>query len=524
MPDSKGNETFLTLQKKDLYKYINRLQELYSLSEAIIKNNSRIEDVYEAFLSAAKRLLNANKAAILVFDKNGALKFESQSGLSKKYIAGIKHSLRLRLKHKPLLINNTRDNKYLLSSKKLLLKEGISAYGFFPLLGADKVFGKLAVYYNKPHKFTDEEMQLAQIISKQISSLLERREANIGILDALVDGITVQNKEGRVIFANKTASHALGYESFEEMLKNPTKWVSEYELKDKKGGVFNPLNLPGRRVLNGEIYAEELIQYRNLKGEESRWVNIKSQPIYDDEGKLKMVINIMHDVTERFELEKRKDEFISSASHELKTPLAVLKGFAQVMQKEQDTEKNKYYLGKMVGQIDRLTNLVEDLLDVSKIQSGKLSLQKEKFNIVKLIEETATDLQLINNHKIILQNNILKKQVKADKSRIGEVLNNLISNAIKFSPKSDKVIVSIKDKKKDLVVKVRDYGIGMSSKDMKSIFQPFFQANNRIRQSFGGLGLGLHISSQIIWRHGGKIWVSSRKGEGSTFSFSLPLA
>jgi len=280
--------------------------------------------------------------------------------------------------------------------------------------------------------------------------------------------------------------------------------------------------LPGRRAIKGEA-CESVIKFKNLKTGENRWAVVKANPTFDEQGNIQYAINIIHDVTERMGLEKRKDEFISTASHELKTPIAALKGYTQILENLNNNATSKYYVSKLNSQINRISKLVDDLLDVSKIQSGKLGLNKEKFNIVKLIEETATNAQLVNgHHKIIVKDGIHKKIILADKYRIDEVLNNLLSNAIKFSPSADKVLVKIRNNSKELVISVTDYGIGISKKNLERIFEPFFQASSKIRQSFSGLGLGLHISSQIVKQHKGRLWVESDKGKGTTFYVALP--
>lgn len=234
---------------------------------------------------------------------------------------------------------------------------------------------------------------------------------------------------------------------------------------------------------------------------------------------------------ERKRLEERKDEFISMASHELKTPITTIKGYTQILNqllKDGSGSVAKYkrlltFVGKMDEQLNRLTELVNDLLDVSKIQAGKLQLKKEKVDINDLTKDVVSDIQMISqNHQIIFKKNTDNSKVLADKHLIAEVLINLISNAIKYSPKADKVIVQTKKESGSLVVSVQDFGIGISEKDQAKIFERFFQASNKIRESFSGLGLGLYICSEIISRHKGTIWVNSIKGKGSTISFSLP--
>lgn len=224
------------------------------------------------------------------------------------------------------------------------------------------------------------------------------------------------------------------------------------------------------------------------------------------------------------ELQKKKNEFISIASHELKTPVTSIKGYTQILKSFYLKEDpKKIYLEKMDAQLDRLTKLVDDLLNVSQIHSGKLSLTKETFDLNQLITSIAADLQATTTkHQLIIKGKI-KKPIYADKYRISQVLVNLLSNAIKFSPKADKVLINLKNQRSQIEVSVQDFGIGIKPHNLEKIFEPFYQANNTIRQSYSGLGLGLHISKEIIKKHQGQLLTRSKKGEGSIFSFSLPL-
>ncbi len=230
-------------------------------------------------------------------------------------------------------------------------------------------------------------------------------------------------------------------------------------------------------------------------------------------------------LAERKKTEKLKDEFISMAAHELKTPITTIKGYTQLLTKNfQKQKRNRAYLytSKMTTQIDNLARLISDFFDVSKIETGKMDLQKEEIDFDHLVKDVAIDMQhLVNSHKIILKGES-GKIVSADKFRINQVLINLILNAAKFSPKSKKIEVIISGNGHHARASVRDFGIGINKSDTRQIFNRFFQANTKIRKSEAGLGLGLYIASEIIHRHHGKIWVNSHPGKGSTFTFSLP--
>lgn len=231
-------------------------------------------------------------------------------------------------------------------------------------------------------------------------------------------------------------------------------------------------------------------------------------------------------VAERKEVTKTKDEFIAVASHELKTPLTTIRGYTQLLQQTLSGKPEKkalIFVAKIITQVDNMTRLISDFFDVSKIQTGKLELQKEIFDMDKLVEEVAADMIRANTkHKIKLSGS-LKKQVFADRYRISQVLINLLSNAVKFSPKKAEIKVFLHSDSKLITISVQDFGIGIAGKDLGKVFERFFQADTRIRQSEAGLGLGLYISSEIIRRHKGRITVKSEKGQGSTFSLSLPV-
>lgn len=224
--------------------------------------------------------------------------------------------------------------------------------------------------------------------------------------------------------------------------------------------------------------------------------------------------------------ERLKDEFLSIASHELKTPVTSLKAYTQVLYKrfldKGDTE-NALYLGKMDGQLNKLTALIKDLLDVSKIEAGQLNFMSQLFDINRLIGEVVEDLQRTTKHQLVIEgkDNI---EVYGDRDRMGQVLINLLSNAIKYSPERQKIIIKSLVQNRNALVSVQDFGVGIPEEEQKKIFNRFYRVDGPKRETFPGLGLGLYITAKIVTRHGGRIWVESNEGKGSTFSFTVPLS
>lgn len=221
-----------------------------------------------------------------------------------------------------------------------------------------------------------------------------------------------------------------------------------------------------------------------------------------------------------------RNEFISIASHELKTPVTSIKAYGQVLQRRFMRSGNTQaaeQLGKMDDQLNRLTNLISDLLDVTKIETGKLQLHNDFYEFDALIAESIEEVQrTVDTHTIVLEGST-KKKIYGDRERTGQVLTNLLSNAIKYSPEKKKIIVSIKSSGEYVEGSVKDFGVGISKEKQDKVFERFYRASGPKDNTFPGLGLGLYISSEIIKRQGGKIWLESKEGKGSTFRFSLPI-
>lgn len=220
-----------------------------------------------------------------------------------------------------------------------------------------------------------------------------------------------------------------------------------------------------------------------------------------------------------------RDEFISIASHELKTPITSLKMYAQLLPKQLqkgDEQELIRFFTKMDDQINKLTSLIGDLLNVSKLQHGKLDFYMEDFNLNDIVKETVETISATSNrHKIIVKGNIDRK-IYGDRYRIYQVLTNLLSNAIKYSPQGREVIMELSSKKDFAQVTVQDFGIGIDKENQKKIFNQFYRVSSPEEKTYPGLGIGLFISKQIILRHHGTMSVESAKGKGSIFKFALP--
>jgi PAS domain S-box-containing protein len=244
------------------------------------------------------------------------------------------------------------------------------------------------------------------------------------------------------------------------------------------------------------------------------------------EGQYKdRILIAIEDITDRREIERRKDDFLSIASHELKTPLTTVKGYVHMLSRYAPQDAPEKFTGlieKTSTYVDRLNNLISDLLDVSKIQTGNIQLYKAPINFDQMLADTVEGLQAAaKTHHIRVQGKV-RRQIVGDESHLVQVLNNLLSNAIKYSPESKEIGVYVSLVSSFVKVSVTDYGMGISIEDQNKIFDRFYRVSE-IQQRFPGMGIGLYVCDQIIKNHGGSLWVESEKGKGSTFSFTIPL-
>jgi two-component system sensor histidine kinase VicK len=275
------------------------------------------------------------------------------------------------------------------------------------------------------------------------------------------------------------------------------------------------------------ISGEYLYEVKVIWPDKSQhWIKTQGTIIFDEHNNPETMLGTILDITESKRDEIRKNDFIAMASHELKTPLTSLKAYIQLLAKKLNNNNDEFVtnaLTKAGNQVNKMANLIYGFLDLSRMESGKLQIKMQDFDITKLLVENIAETQLINTSHTIIFNADGVVMVQADKERIGQVINNFLSNAIKYSPKDSTITITIKICEKEIQVSVSDTGIGIKPKDQEKLFQRFYRVDNDEIKNISGFGIGLYLASEIIQRHKGKIWVKSEENKGSTFSFSLPI-
>ncbi|TKK66986.1 PAS domain S-box protein [Ilyomonas limi] len=268
------------------------------------------------------------------------------------------------------------------------------------------------------------------------------------------------------------------------------------------------------------------IEYR-LKRYDSvyRWVLNQGKPTYDGSSNFTGYIGTCTDIDDQKKIAEKKDEFITIASHELKTPLTTAKAYVQLLEdllKENGNEEIITFLHKTKVSIEKLNQLIGQLLDTTKLQNGKMTLNITEFNFEDLFIETIDFIRASHPKYNITATGNAGTTIHADYERLQQVITNLLTNAVKYSQSSEKIEIHVGDSNDELLFSVRDHGVGIHPNNQKNIFEKYYREAEKTTH-YPGLGVGLFIAAEIIERHHGRIWVESMVGEGSTFYFTIPL-
>ena len=363
----------------------------------------------------------------------------------------------------------------------------------------------------------------------------QQKEILHGIIDSFGAGILMTDTDGSILFINKAWRGVFNYLEFGDKffpqdnfyINGVTLSSTEKIMESMMTGIEN-----GEEILiklnsllrdNHGRYNVDLEQTKP----ENRFLNLYSNPCVSHNGATFGRVFVVRDISHQKEVDRLKLELISTVSHELRTPMSSIMGFSELLlTRKLSEERNKEYIGIINSEAKRLTNLINDFLDIQRMESGKQIFDKQLNPIDQIIEESVKLFQNVSDkHKIVYRNNTTKvPTVYCDKDKLLQVLSNLLSNAIKYSPDGGEIkIVSEFDRNK-VKIGISDQGLGVPDEVKGRLFTKFFRINNDDRRKIGGTGLGLAICKEIIRAHGGEIGVESVFGQGSTFYFCLPYS
>lgn len=380
-----------------------------------------------------------------------------------------------------------------------------------------------------PIKNANGEIIGASKVAKDISDKRTAEEKQ-AILAAIVnssdDAIISKTLQGIITSWNHSAEKMFGYSEHEAIGKHISIIIPQERIQEETMIIDSIRS--GKKIDHFETV-------RCRKDGSKINISLTVSPVKNSRGEIIGASKVARDITDKIEAEKKrqlyieklqelnvfKDEFMAMASHELKTPLTVISVNLEILKMKMEGDSNLSFIDKTETQVKKFNDLINNLLNVSKINAGRMELDLSHFELNTLVREIAADLQLTTHqHQINFEPDKNICIVEGDYRKICQVMINIITNAIKYSPNGGKIAVKVKRHDGQLLVSCSDNGIGIPEKDLENIFTRFYRVSG-IASSFSGSGIGLYISSEIIKEHGGRIWVESTPGKGSTFYFTL---
>lgn len=404
-----------------------------------------------------------------------------------------------------------------------------------PLKGTNE-FGQIAQFLNaasaqlgiaRKELLKSKESVELQIKERTAQLSAEKNKMSV-ILSGITDSVIALDLKRNIVMFNTNAELLTGFTTSQVMGKSISQVVEFFEGKRSLPiDEYAPVKSDG---FEGIVFVKENVKMASVKGKDA-WVRLTVSQI--GEGNQVNLGNILtiRDRTREHELEEMKVDFVSMAAHELRTPLTSMKGYLSVFMNENKgklSQDNQILINRVAISTDLLSGLVENILNVSRIERGVYTVHPAPLDWVQFVSNAVSDVQIRAHEKNLrltfTQPSEPLPSVIADKARIVEVLYNLLSNAINYTPKDGSITVWIERVKDMLVTHVRDTGKGVPKEALPHLFSKFYRAGGPTSEGVKGTGLGLYISKSIVELHKGKIWVESKENEGSTFSFSLPIA
>ncbi len=438
----------------------------------------------------------------------------------------------------------------------MLLAAGMASCAYMPLLAGGTVVGVLGLYGDAMlHLRVDTAtlMPLSNQVGFAIANVrlyddsqMERRKLNT-VISSIAEGVVLCDREGRLVLANEAAMTMLSLESvpFQQPLSEMPDF---YGIRHLDGQPLPVEQLPLALALSGEVFHDYRVLLRGASGSDSV-MSFSGSPARADDGSIEGAVVVFRDVTAHQKLERAKDEFLAVAAHELRSPLAAVRSYADLLlrreqQRAEADSRDIHGLTILTQQVSHMLRMVDNLLDVSRLDAGQLDLQIQRVNLVSLTSQVLDQQRpSAANRELLLETEKPELWVQCDSLRIRQVITNLIGNAIKYSPPDKPIIVRLKlteqkvshpngdDHKAEaepaapamipaVQISITDMGSGIPLEQQLRLFQRFYRAGNSRTE---GLGLGLYLSRQFVLMHGGQIGVESTDGKGSTFFFTLPV-
>lgn len=366
-------------------------------------------------------------------------------------------------------------------------------------------------------------LNILEDMAEERNKTLMEKEKISRIIQSIGDGVFVVDRHKKIIMFNNVAEKISGFLSGEVMNKPYDTCLKFIREKDHiKNDIIE-------RVFDtGNV--QELGDHTVLLNKNGKEIPVEDSaaPLIDRDGKVHGCVMIFRDVTKEREIDRQKSEFVSVASHQLRTPLTSIKWFLEMMLDGDSGEisaEQKELLEQVSQSTERMIDLVNKLLNVSRIESGRVKVDPKPADLNELVNSVVMEMTPLVTKKDIIFKLVISKlpTINIDAKLVREAFINLLSNAVKYTPNKGNVTLTIKKRKEDVLFAIKDSGIGIPAKQHSKIFQKFFRAENAVTQETEGTGMGLYVCKSIIELSGGNVWFESKENKGTTFYFTLPL-
>lgn len=526
-----GTQTTLAIERARLFdetrQRLSEVATLYTLSKEI-SGTLDLQAVLDTIVVALRQAVGCRGCCIFLLDQSGEqLEIKAADGLKPHWRQMAKLRLGEGIAGLAAAENRTI---YLPDTHKepafIFFDEEVRSLMVTPLVAHGEVIGTINVDDNRPNAFGRTQERLLAIAATQAGIVIENarlfarvsaeRQQIQAIIQHMADGLLLINNQGVIITCNQALAAMLGL--------HPGQIIGQKVHSPNLEPNLASVTAAATQLARTGVLAKEVV----IETPRPRTLQVFSTVVVDNDKNPVGEVRVVHDVTKERELEQLKDDFISTVSHELRTPLFSIHGFAQVLLEEEhlDPATRAEFLATIQQQAAQLSEMVNNLLDLSKFDEGRLVFEKKPVAILDVIHQTMLKLQgFAHERNVHLQSNLpdYLPHIIGDKYRLEQVLTNLIGNAIKFTETEGQVLVSASKATNEILVEVKDNGIGIPPEALDQIFSRYYQVEHESERSAMGSGLGLHIAQKIVEGHGGRIWAESAAGQGSTFRFTLPL-
>jgi len=518
---------------------LSEVSALYMLANEIATNFD-LDEVLDAIVRTIRRALGCRGCCIFLLDEaSQTLEIKAAAGLKPEWRRAVRLRLgegiagRAAFEARAVYLTDTlRDPEYIFFDPEVRSLLAV------PMQVKGRVIGVINVDEQAPDAFGSDQERLLTIAAAQaaiaienarlVSGMLSEKRRTDAIIRYMADGLLMLDRHGVVVSCNPALVTMLGMRR-EDILDQP---ATAPEADPRLRAICEPATVKARTgVLAHEVEIPQTGSGATGSGAESprpRRLHIFSTPVNDEAGQPMGEVRVVHDVTREREIEEMKDEFFSTISHDLRTPLFSIQGFVRLILDGEvpDEETQREFLGIIGRQAEQLAQLVNNLLNISRLESGKLEMERASVQLLDVLEQTASKLRGMARAKDITLEIDLPSRlapVTGDPGWLEQVVTNLVGNAIKFTAEGGRVRIGARRSDGEVLVEVSDTGIGIPDDMLDRVFDKFYQVPGAGDEEYEGTGLGLHIAKQIVELHGGRIWVESTLGQGSTFRFTLPF-